>query len=100
MATVAINASVRWEAAATVSKTETVWHGTCIRQGYQVVSLQSLQGILGESASPEDFSVVQSVGLHKPPRTVEQANLDVTISVGYRVNWKREGPFTLGRPGA
>src|SRR5512132_700809 len=43
---------------------------------------------LGESATTEDFSVVQTEGRRKVTRTVKHYNLDAIISVGYRVSSK------------
>jgi len=48
---------------------------------------------LGESATAEEFSVVQSEGRRKVTRTVKHYNLDAIISVGYRVNSKRGVQF-------
>jgi prophage maintenance system killer protein len=45
-------------------------------------------GELGEPATTEDFSVVQTEGRRKVTRTVKHYNLDAIISVGYRVNSK------------
>jgi len=44
---------------------------------------------LAESATTEDFSVVQTEGRRKIRRKVKHYNLDTVISVGYRVNSKR-----------
>ena len=44
---------------------------------------------LAESATTEDFSVVQQEGKRKVQRRVKHYNLDTIISVGYRVNSKR-----------
>jgi prophage maintenance system killer protein len=46
-------------------------------------------GELGEAATTEDFSVVQSEGKRRVQRTVRHYNLDAIISVGYRVNSRR-----------
>ena len=46
-------------------------------------------GELGEPATTEDFSVVQTEGRREVTRTVKHYNLDAIISVGYRVNSKR-----------
>jgi prophage maintenance system killer protein len=50
-------------------------------------------GELGEPATTEDFSVVQTEGQRKVTRTVKHYNLDAIISVGYRVNSKRGVQF-------
>lgn len=52
-----------------------------------------LEGELGEPATTEDFSVVQTEGRRKVTRTVRHYNLDAIISVGYRVNSKRGVQF-------
>jgi len=52
-----------------------------------------LEGELGEPATTEDFSVVQTEGRRKVTRTVKHYNLDAIISVGYRVNSKRGVQF-------
>lgn len=44
---------------------------------------------LQESATTEDFSVVQSEGGRRVQRRVKHYNLDAIISVGYRVNSRR-----------
>jgi hypothetical protein len=44
---------------------------------------------LRESATTEDFSVVQSEGGRRVHRRVKHYNLDAIISVGYRVNSHR-----------
>ena len=44
---------------------------------------------LEESATTEDFSVVQSEGNRRVRRQVKHYNLDAIISVGYRVNSRR-----------
>ena len=51
------------------------------------------EGELGEPATTEDFSVVQTEGRRKVTRTVKHYNLDTIISVGYRVNSKRGVQF-------
>jgi prophage maintenance system killer protein len=51
------------------------------------------EGELGEPATTEDFSVVQTEGRRKVTRTVKHYNLDAIISVGYRVNSKRGVQF-------
>lgn len=48
---------------------------------------------LQESATTEDFSVVQSEGGRRVRRSVQHYNLDAIISVGYRVNSKRAVRF-------
>jgi prophage maintenance system killer protein len=52
-------------------------------------------GELSESATTEDYSVVQSEGARKVNRSVKHYNLDAIISVGYRVNSKRGVQFRL-----
>lgn len=47
-----------------------------------------LEGELGEPATTEDFSVVQTEGRREVTRTIKHYNLDAIISVGYRVNSK------------
>ena len=44
---------------------------------------------LEESATTEDFSVVQTEGRRRVRRTLKHYDLDAIISVGYRVNSKR-----------
>jgi hypothetical protein len=44
---------------------------------------------LEETATTEDFSVVQSEGGREVRRNLKHYNLDAIISVGYRVNSKR-----------
>jgi prophage maintenance system killer protein len=51
------------------------------------------EGELGEPATTEDFSVVQTEGRRKVTRTIRHYNLDAIISVGYRVNSKRGVQF-------
>jgi|SRR5882672_32220 len=51
------------------------------------------EGELGEPATTEDFSVVQTEGKREVTRTVKHYNLDAIISVGYRVNSKRGVQF-------
>ena len=46
------------------------------------------EGELGELATTEDFSVVQTEGRREVTRTIKHYNLDAIISVGYRVNSK------------
>jgi prophage maintenance system killer protein len=48
---------------------------------------------LEESATAEDFSVVQTEGAREVSRRVKHYNLDAIISVGYRVNSKRGVQF-------
>jgi len=50
-------------------------------------------GELGEQATTEDFSVVQTEGRRKVTRTLKHYNLDAIISVGYRVNSRRGVQF-------
>lgn len=52
-----------------------------------------LVGELGEPATTEDFSVVQTEGRRKVTRKVKHYNLDAIISVGYRVNSTRGVQF-------
>jgi len=47
------------------------------------------EGELSESATAEDYSVVQTEGKRQISRTIKHFNLDAIISVGYRVNSKR-----------
>ncbi len=51
---------------------------------------------LQEESTTEVFSVVQEDGNRKVKRKVKFYNLDVTISVGYRVNSKRGTQFRIG----
>jgi prophage maintenance system killer protein len=51
------------------------------------------EGELGEPATTEEFSVVQTEGRRKVTRMVKNYNLDAIISVGYRVNSKRGVQF-------
>lgn len=48
---------------------------------------------LSESATTEDYSVVQKEGKRNVARTLKHYNLDAIISVGYRVNSKRGVQF-------
>ena len=48
---------------------------------------------LSESATTEDFSVLQQEGKRPVSRKVRHYNLDAIISVGYRVNSKRGTQF-------
>jgi hypothetical protein len=52
-------------------------------------------GELNESSTTEDYSVVQKEGTRKVKRTIKHYNLDVIISVGYRVNSKRGTQFRI-----
>jgi hypothetical protein len=54
-----------------------------------------LEGELEESATTEDFSVVQQEGSRNVTRTVKHYNLDAILSVGYRVNSKRGTQFRI-----
>ncbi len=51
------------------------------------------EGELDPSATTEDFSMVRSEGDRQVRRTLTRYNLDAIISVGYRVDSKRAGPF-------
>ena len=48
---------------------------------------------LSESATAEDFSVVQKEGSREVQRKVKHYNLDAIIAIGYRVNSKRATAF-------
>ncbi|MDU4059442.1 MAG: RhuM family protein [Pseudomonas oryzihabitans] len=48
---------------------------------------------LEEAATTEDFSVVRNEGSRAVRRTIRHYNIDVVISVGYRVNAKRAVSF-------
>ena len=50
-------------------------------------------GELQESATAEDFSVVQNEGSRQVSRNIKFYNLDAIISVGYRVNSRRATQF-------
>lgn len=50
-------------------------------------------GELDEAATTEDFSVVQTEGARSVSRRLKHYNLDVIISVGYRINSKRGVQF-------
>ena len=50
-------------------------------------------GELDEAATTEDFSVVRSEGQRKVRREIRHYNLEVIISIGYRVNSKRAVRF-------
>lgn len=52
-------------------------------------------GELGEKATTEVFSVVQKEGKRSVKRDVTHYNLDMIISVGYRVNSKRGTQFRI-----
>lgn len=53
------------------------------------------EGELGKAATTEDFSVVQLEGSRSIRRRVKFCNLDMIISVGYRVNSKRGTQFRI-----
>jgi hypothetical protein len=48
---------------------------------------------LSESATAEDFSVVQKEGNREVQRMVKHYNLDAIIAVGYRINTRRATAF-------
>ncbi len=50
-------------------------------------------GELSESATAEDFSVVQTEGARQVERVITHYNLDAIISVGYRVNSRQATSF-------
>lgn len=52
-------------------------------------------GELQESATAEDFSVVQNEGSRQVSRNIKFYNLDTIISVGYRVNSRRATQFRI-----
>lgn len=52
-------------------------------------------GELQESATAEDFSVVQNEGSREVSRNIKFYNLDAIISVGYRVNSRRATQFRI-----
>ena len=52
-------------------------------------------GELLESATAEDFSVVQNEGSRQVSRNIKFYNLDAIISVGYRVNSRRATQFRI-----
>ena len=52
-------------------------------------------GELQESATAEDFSVVQNEGSRHVSRNIKFYNLDAIISVGYRVNSRRATQFRI-----
>ncbi|MFN8625770.1 MAG: RhuM family protein [Candidatus Binatia bacterium] len=53
------------------------------------------EGELDESATTEDYSVVQTEGRRSVRRSVRHYNLDAVISVGYRVNSRRGTQFRI-----
>jgi hypothetical protein len=53
------------------------------------------EGELIESATTEDFSVVQNEGGRSVRRSVKHYNLDAIIAVGYRVSSKRATQFRI-----
>ncbi|WP_133996732.1 virulence protein RhuM/Fic/DOC family protein [Dinghuibacter silviterrae] len=53
------------------------------------------EGELPEDSTTENFSVVQQEGNRKVKRTVKYYNLDVILSVGYRVSSKRGTAFRI-----
>lgn len=53
------------------------------------------EGELTESATTEDFSVVQNEGGRTVRRTLKHYNLDAIIAVGYRVSSKRATQFRI-----
>lgn len=53
------------------------------------------EGELTESATTEDFSVVQNEGGRAVRRTLKHYNLDAIIAVGYRVSSKRATQFRI-----
>ena len=53
---------------------------------------------LEKAATTEDFSVVQSEGNRSIRRRVKFYNLDMIISVGYRVNSSAAHSFGSGQP--
>ena len=52
-------------------------------------------GELQESATAEDFSVVQNEGSRQVSRNLKFYNLDAIISIGYRVNSRRATQFRI-----
>ena len=50
---------------------------------------------LDEKSTTEDFSVVQKEGNRSVKRTIKHYNLDMIISVGYRVNSRRGTQFRI-----
>lgn len=67
------------------------------RQTKQNVSLHInncyREGELDKKATVKDYLTVQTEGKRKVTRKIEHYNLDVIISVGYRVNSKRGTQF-------
>lgn len=57
------------------------------------------EGELLESATSEDFSVVQFEGTRQVKRTLRFYNLDTIISVGYRVNSRKATEFRIWATG-
>ncbi len=53
------------------------------------------EGELEETATTEEYSVVQTEGRRKISRKVRFYNLDAILSVGYRVNSKRGTQFRI-----
>ena len=53
------------------------------------------EGELIETATTEDFSVIQQEGERQVNRTLKHYNLDAIIAVGYRVNSKRATQFRI-----
>ena len=53
------------------------------------------EGELGEQATTEEYSVVQSEGTRQVRRKLRHYNLDAILSVGYRVNSKRGTQFRI-----
>ncbi|MCC6728751.1 MAG: virulence protein RhuM/Fic/DOC family protein [Chthonomonadales bacterium] len=53
------------------------------------------EGELDESATTEDYSVVQTEGRRRVRRSVRHYDLDAVISVGYRVNSRRGTQFRI-----
>ena len=53
------------------------------------------EGELEENSTTEDFSVVQQEGSRQVTRKITHYNLDMIISVGYRVNSKRGTQFRI-----
>ena len=55
-------------------------------------------GELEEAATTEDFSVVRAEGRRRIRRRLKHCNLDVIVSVGYRVNSRRACASVSGPP--
>jgi len=53
------------------------------------------EGELSETATTEDYSVVQTEGPRKVRRRIKHYNLDAILSVGYRVNTRRGTQFRI-----